>query len=222
MGDERIRAAMPMGAEGYDMTGPDGLAEATAAVLLIGAGADTGNDYDPATTELFNHDPGADLITVVGAHHLMVFEPDAVDQMRRFAVAFFGYRLAGRDEYARFLTEHFVEEEAPRLGPTDSFETLIWEYPRTSGSKTTRPYRLSIRMWGRLGVGSNTYGRLRRPDPRCPTGPYNTTESSHPAGCGRLADVDVVLIGVGMPWLVGAANPQLRRDATRPLGSRRG
>jgi hypothetical protein len=111
------------------MTGPDGLAEATAAVLLIGAGADTGNDYVPATTELFNHYPGADLITFFGAHHLMVYEPDAVDQMRRFAVAFFGYRLAGRDDYARFLTEQYVEEEAPRLGPTDSFETLIWGVP---------------------------------------------------------------------------------------------
>ena len=71
MGDERIKAAIPMGAEGFEMTGPTGLAEATAAVLLIGAGADNISDYDPATTELFAHYPGAELITFVDAGHMI-------------------------------------------------------------------------------------------------------------------------------------------------------
>jgi predicted dienelactone hydrolase len=126
MGDDRIKAAMPMGAEGYDMTGPDGLAGATAPVLLIGASDDTTNDYDPATTSLFEHYPDADLITFVGADHFMIFEEDAVAQMRRFAVAFFAYHLTGDDAYQTFLTEGFVEGEAAALEETESYESFVW------------------------------------------------------------------------------------------------
>jgi predicted dienelactone hydrolase len=131
MGDERIKAAMPIGPEGFDMTGPDGLAEPTAAVLLIGGSADDLSDYDPATTQLFAHYPGAELITFVGAGHFMIDYPDALSQVRRFAVAFFGHHLAEEEGYARFLTEDFVEQEAPGLGETDSFETLVWGIPGT-------------------------------------------------------------------------------------------
>ncbi len=129
MGDERIKAAMPMGAEGFDMTGPAGLADATAAVLLIGAGADQINDFDPATTMLFEHYPRAELITFTEAGHMMIFEPDAVAQMRRFAVAFFGLHLGDVDAYAEYLTEEYVEEVAPLLGAAESFETLVWGVP---------------------------------------------------------------------------------------------
>jgi len=126
MGDERISAAMLIGAEGFDMTGPEGLAGATAAVLLVGGDADDLSDYDPATTQLFAHYPDAELITFVGAGHFMIDYPDARAQVHRFAVAFFGYHLAEEEGYARFLTEDFVEQEAPGLGDTNSFETLVW------------------------------------------------------------------------------------------------
>ena len=129
MGDERIKAAMPMGAEGFDMTGPAGLEDARAAVLLIGAGADDINDFVPATTQLFEHYPESELITFVDAGHLMIFESDAVAQMRRFAVAFFGLHLSGDDAYAPYLTKEYVEEVAPGLGPAESFETLVWGIP---------------------------------------------------------------------------------------------
>jgi predicted dienelactone hydrolase len=126
MGDERIKAAMPMAAEGFDMTGPDGLAGATAAVLLVGASADDINDYNPATTRLFANYPGAELLTFVGADHMMARQPDVVSQIKRFAAAFFGYHLAGEDGYDRFLTEEFVEDVAPGLGEANAFETLVW------------------------------------------------------------------------------------------------
>jgi predicted dienelactone hydrolase len=126
IGDERIKAVMPMGPEGFDLIGPAGLAGVTVPALFIAARNDQFNDYDPATTSLFEHYPNDELITFVGADHLMIYEPDAVQQMRRFAVAFFGYHLTGRSEFAQYLTEEFVEQVAPSLGATDSFETLVW------------------------------------------------------------------------------------------------
>jgi predicted dienelactone hydrolase len=129
MGDDRIKAVMPMGPEGFDLTGPAGLAEARVPALLIAAGSDTDNDYDPATTSLFEHYPAADLITFVGAGHMMVMEGDAREQMRRFATAFLGLHLQGRQDYARYLTEDYVEEIAPGLGAAESFETLAWGVP---------------------------------------------------------------------------------------------
>lgn len=126
MGDERIRATMPMGPEGFDLTGPDGLASVTVPVLLVAAGEDTANDYDPATTSLFENLPEVELITFVGADHFMITEPDAVLQMRRFALAFFGYHLTGADGYAQYLSQQFVEQVAPGLGDTNSFDTLVW------------------------------------------------------------------------------------------------
>jgi len=125
-GDDRIKAAMPMGPEGFDLTGPDGLAGVTVPALFIAAGNDRNNEYFPATTSLFAHYPGADLITFAGADHFMIFEPDAVQQMRRFALAFFGLHLLGADGFAQYLTEDFVERTAPGLGATDSFDTLVW------------------------------------------------------------------------------------------------
>jgi hypothetical protein len=126
LGDSRIRAVMPMGPQGFETYGPNGLADASAAALFIAAGSDTENDYDPATTDLYENYPGAELITFVGAGHMMIFSADAVSQIRRFAVALFGLHLQGDERYARFLTREFVEEEAPGLGEAHAFETLIW------------------------------------------------------------------------------------------------
>jgi predicted dienelactone hydrolase len=126
MGDSRIRAVMPMGPEGFDLIGPAGLADVQVPALLIAAGNDSGNDYDPATTSLFAHYPDAELITFVGADHLMVLQRDAVEQMKRFVTAFLGYRLQGHAGDGQFLTEGFVEQVAPLLGEHESFETLVW------------------------------------------------------------------------------------------------
>jgi predicted dienelactone hydrolase len=125
MGDQRIKAVMPMGPEGFDLIGPEGLAGVTVPALFVAAQNDQGNDYFPATTSLFEYYPNAELITFMGADHLMIFEPDAVGQMGRFAVAFFGYHLAGREDFAPYLTKEFVEQVAPGLGATDSYP-LVW------------------------------------------------------------------------------------------------
>jgi predicted dienelactone hydrolase len=126
MGDWRIKAAMPMGAEGYAQTGPEGLASGTAAVLLINASDD---DTYATAAGVFEHYSGAELITFVGADHMMIFQPDAVDQMRRFAVAFFKQQLTGSDTYSHFLSQEFVEGQAPTIGESNSYDTLIWGTP---------------------------------------------------------------------------------------------
>lgn len=125
-GDERFLAVMPMAPEGFDLIGPTGLAAATADALFIGAGSDRDNVYDPATTSLFRNYPQSQLITFVGADHSMIFDAGAVQQMRRFAVAFFGVHLDGRSGFAQYLTEEFVESVAPDLSPSSLVETLKW------------------------------------------------------------------------------------------------
>jgi hypothetical protein len=125
-GGARVLAAMALGPEGFDLTGPTGLAGVRVPVLLVGAGADEINDYVPATTELFAHLPDADLITFVGALHLWVFVRDAQAHLRRFALAFFDVHLRGGTEWAEILTEAFVEDVAPTLGGRNGFEGLAW------------------------------------------------------------------------------------------------
>jgi predicted dienelactone hydrolase len=126
LGDERIRAVMPMGPQGFEVYGPSGLAHATASALFIAAGSDVENDYDPATTDLYAHYPDAELITFVGAGHIMIEQLDVGSLIRMFATAFFGFHLAGDDRYEPLLTREFVEEDALGLVEASSFKSLAW------------------------------------------------------------------------------------------------
>lgn len=132
MGDGRIKAAMPMGPEGFDLTGPVGLADIAVPVMLVAAGSDTINPYELAAVPLYDtiDDDLVSMITFTDAGHMMIFEPDAQVQFQRFAAAFFGYHLAGIDEYAPALTTEFVEGQAPYLEPHPSYETLVWGIDR--------------------------------------------------------------------------------------------
>lgn len=125
-GDARFAAAMALGPEGFDLTGPAGLAYVDVPVLLVGAGADAVNDYVPATTELFAHIPDADLITFLGADHFWVFVPDVKTHLRRFALAFFDAHLRGGTDLAEILTAAFVQDIALTLGGHDGFDGLAW------------------------------------------------------------------------------------------------
>ena len=129
MGDDRIRAAMPLGPEGFDVTGPDGLTAITVPVLYMAAGNDALNPYPLAAVPLFNNtDPDlASMITFTEAGHMMIFATDAQPQFKRFGLAFFGYHLAGIDEYGPALTPAFVEGQAPYVEPHLTYETLVWD-----------------------------------------------------------------------------------------------
>lgn len=113
MTDERIRAAMPMAPEGAWLFGERGLAAVDRPVLLIGASEDLeyrGCPYPLEAVPIFERigvDVGS-LITFIGQGHLMIFDVEPQRRMNHFAVAFFGYHLQDRADYAAYFSKNFV------------------------------------------------------------------------------------------------------------------
>jgi hypothetical protein len=134
-GDARIRASMPMGPRGFYLTGPDGLASATAPILLVVGAEDTERLME--TAEILQAYPAglAEAITFVGpeAGHLMIFNSDVQAEVRRLAVAFLTLHLKGSGQYSEVLTPEFIDRssEAPDTHPT--YEKMIWGVPEGSG-----------------------------------------------------------------------------------------
>jgi predicted dienelactone hydrolase len=112
MTDERIRAVMPMAPEGAALFGERGLSAVDRPTLIIGATDDVDCDYNHEAVYIFEHIGTADkrLISFVGQDHYMVFDPQMVSRMAHFAVAFFGYHLQGRDDYAAYFSQEFVDQ----------------------------------------------------------------------------------------------------------------
>jgi hypothetical protein len=107
--DARIRAVMPMAAEGWMLFGDKGLAVVDRPVLMIVA---TGDVYYPENVLIFEHlgTPDKSLISFVGEYHDMVFDREMLSRMAHFAVAFFGYHLQGRKDLAQYYSEDFVAQ----------------------------------------------------------------------------------------------------------------
>ncbi len=107
MTDKRIRAVMPMAAEGWWLFGERGLAAADRPMLIIDA---TRDDLYPENALIFEHLGTADktFISFVGQDHMMVYDPIMVARLTHFAVAFFGYHLQGQAELAEYFSETFV------------------------------------------------------------------------------------------------------------------
>ena len=110
MTDERIRAVMPMAPEGAWLFGKRGLAASTKPALIIGAGSDDISLYDQEAAVLFQQLGSADkaMITLIDKGHMTGPEPEQLEPLLHFAVAFFGYHLQGRNEYRRYFSEEFV------------------------------------------------------------------------------------------------------------------
>jgi predicted dienelactone hydrolase len=108
MTDERIRAVMPLAGEGWWLFGERGLASVDKPTLMIVAAQD---ELYPENALIFEHlgTPDKALIRFKGADHIMIFEREMVVRMAHFAVAFFGYHLQGRADYAAYFSEEFVE-----------------------------------------------------------------------------------------------------------------
>ena len=107
MSDERIRAAMPMAAEGWWLFGERGLAAVDRPVLMLAATQDT---LYPENAAIYDHLGTSDkaFISFVGPDHMMIYDQRMVERMAHFATAFFGYHLAGREELASSFSEAFV------------------------------------------------------------------------------------------------------------------
>lgn len=115
--DSRIKAVMPMGADGAWLFGEHGLAPAVLPALFIQATEES--PYQPIEAEFIFENFGSPeraMISFVGMSHDMVYQPDPAMRMKHFAVAFFGYHLQGREDYAYYFSEDFVSQ----------FDDLAW------------------------------------------------------------------------------------------------
>jgi predicted dienelactone hydrolase len=106
--DPRIQAVMPLAADGYYLFGDKGLAAIRVpAMFIIGT-----NDTVYAENALiFDHYGSTDktLISIINRDHLAVIDdPEIRLRLRHFAVAFFGYQLQGKQEYADYYSKESV------------------------------------------------------------------------------------------------------------------
>jgi predicted dienelactone hydrolase len=105
--DARIRAAMPLAAEGWLLFGERGLAAVDRPMLLIVSTQDELYAENALILEKLGT-PEKALISFVGPDHMMVYDREMVGRMAHFAVAFFGYHLQGREELGQYFSEEFV------------------------------------------------------------------------------------------------------------------
>lgn len=105
--DARIRAVMPMAGEGWWLFGERGLAAVDRPVLMIVATEDELYDENAL---IYEHLGTSDktLISFVGITHGGMLNTPYPERMAHFAVAFFGYHLQGREDYAAYFSQEFV------------------------------------------------------------------------------------------------------------------
>jgi len=105
--DPRIRAVMPMAGEGWWLFSERGLAAVDRPVLMI-VGTEDGL-YDENAL-IYEHLGTSDrtLISFVGMTHGGMLNFPYPERMAHFAVAFFGYHLGGRGDYAAYFSQEFV------------------------------------------------------------------------------------------------------------------
>ena len=107
--DPRIRAAIPMAAEGWWLFGEQGLAAVDRPILLI-VGTDDGLYTE--NVAIFDHlvTPDKILLSFVDQDHMMIYKGYIKARMAHFAAAFFGVHLQGRDELGDFLSEELFDQ----------------------------------------------------------------------------------------------------------------
>ena len=108
--DQRILAAMPMAPDSAWLYGADGLAPIQIPSLIIAGTADDLVSYKMTSAYVYEHLVNAEryLISFIGKGHMMVENADVISQINHFAVAFFGYYLQDKNEYAGYFSEDFV------------------------------------------------------------------------------------------------------------------
>ena len=115
--DRRIRAVAAMATASPWMYGERGLAEVDRPVLII---SPTEDEYDShaMVTDTFEQigNPDKVMISLVGQTHMSALSGEPQERIHHFTTAFFGYYLQGRDDYARYFSEDFVEQ----------FDDLAW------------------------------------------------------------------------------------------------
>jgi predicted dienelactone hydrolase len=110
MSDARIKAVMPMGPDGAWLFNERGMAAVDLPVFFINAEKE--EFYMDEVAFMYDHISSTEkfLVTFIGRDHLMVYNRHALNQMKHFANAFFGYILQGKEEYKEYLSEEFVKQ----------------------------------------------------------------------------------------------------------------
>jgi predicted dienelactone hydrolase len=105
--DSRIRAVMPMVAEGWWLFGERGLAAVDRPVLMI---VGTEDELYNENALIFEHLGTTDktFISFVERGHGDMVNLPFREHMAHFATAFFGYHLQGREDYAAYFSQEFV------------------------------------------------------------------------------------------------------------------
>ncbi len=118
--DERIKAALPIAGCAGPVFGERGLASATIPMLLMAGTADGLAPYEWDGVFVYEHWGSSEryLLSFIGADHLFGYTSTSgyKSVVLHFATAFFGYYLQGREDYAQYLTEDYV----------NSIEGLAW------------------------------------------------------------------------------------------------
>jgi hypothetical protein len=72
--------------------------------------AATNDDLYPENALIFEHLGSQDktFISILNRDHMIVYDPEMLLRMRHFATAFFGYHLQGKQDYAQYFSEEFV------------------------------------------------------------------------------------------------------------------
>ena len=112
MTDERILAVIPMAPEGARLFGDMGLAETDRPILILVGTRDVAAPYESEAVYIYEYLGSANkaLISFIGQDHYMIYKDEQLARMKHFAVAFFGHYLQGREEYAEYFSEKFVEQ----------------------------------------------------------------------------------------------------------------
>ena len=100
---------MPMAGEGWWLFGGRGLASVNRPVLVLIGTEDELYPENKLIVESLGT-PEKTLIAFVGRGHEIVYNPQMIERMAHFAVAFFGLHLQGRKDLAWYLSPDFVAQ----------------------------------------------------------------------------------------------------------------
>ena len=121
--DDRILAVMPMAPDSAWLYGVEGLAAINIPSLIIAGTDDNLASYKLSSCYIYEHLMNSDtsLISFIGKGHMMVQTSEVISRINHFSVAFFGYHLQGREDYAYYFSDEFVAQ----------FDDLAWGvYPQ--------------------------------------------------------------------------------------------
>lgn len=108
--DSRIAAVMPVAPCFGPFFGERGLTAAFVPTLIVGQERDELCKYERDALFMYEHMGSDDraLLTLLGQKHTGVTERDVKKILAQYTVAFFGYHIQGKAEYAAYLTGDFA------------------------------------------------------------------------------------------------------------------